>query len=64
MEGGRKLYEREDGFYVDDRGIVFDLCRDGSLYEQKRPGLWWRVRGPRVTMDRHQKSILAQVEGF
>lgn len=64
FEDGRKLYQREDGFWVDDRGVVFDLTRDGALFEQKAPGKWFRVRGPRVTMGRVPKAILEVVEGF
>jgi len=64
FESGRKLRVREDGFLVDDRGVIFDLARDGSLFEQKQPGKWFRVRGPRVTMGELQTSILEQAEGF
>lgn len=41
---GRKLYEREDGWYQDDRGIVFDYTFGGKLYEQRQDGKWFWVR--------------------
>lgn len=43
---GRKLYEREDGFYQDDRGTLFDYTA-GRLLEQREPGKWFWIR-PRV----------------
>lgn len=40
---GRKLYEREDGWYQDERGVVFEWAY-GKLYEQREPGKWFWIR--------------------
>lgn len=65
---GRKLYERSDGLYQDDRGRLFDI-RYGKLYE-RRSGYgkneWptWHAIRPRPAATADHDAILNQVEGF
>ena len=58
---GRKLYEREDTFWQDDRGVIFDW-RYGKLYEQRAPGKWYLLRTRQTAQVLEFPRI--EVEGF
>lgn len=66
---GRKLYERSDRFYQDDRGRLFDYRGKGKLYELQYPfgrdrlptWFWIRPQAEPV-LSKAAESILDQAE--
>lgn len=47
------LIERRDGFWQDTWGKKYDIRRDGNVFEERRPGVWYRIKGE----DNHTRPV-------
>ena len=58
----RKLSRRDDNFWEDDYGSVFDLRPDGRLFEQRQPSMWYLIHRPETVVDARARRF-ESVEG-